>query len=197
MTNWFTTYQEDDWTPSKGFNQFFAQHIQLIRSTFKLKKNGVGEELSTGHWELYNLEGRTLFITIDRFTWMEFEPIQDQRDDDIIGITPVFKLEVRIAEAFYLLDSSTPHRKPTAIWQHTLVIKFPPRYPGQKPRIFVDDKKYKNSEYIGDRHHLYNKDGELCILAGDNDWNPEKDTVISALNIAFQWAVIHYDRHSW
>jgi len=192
--HWFSNYFDNDWDPSKGYNTLFAEQVRLIREWFSLKKTGSpGVELTTGKWRLYDLQGQTVFITLDKLEWRDYKRRAG-------GITPVFKLRLKIARekpkgfiARVLNDNS--QRSMEIFFQQTLIIEFPRYYPDEPPRFRIDNHRY-DVESASHSHHMFDG-GWFCILAGSGDWSRSRDTIISGLNAALDWIVWHYQKFGW
>ncbi|OGM28094.1 hypothetical protein A2962_02850 [Candidatus Woesebacteria bacterium RIFCSPLOWO2_01_FULL_39_61] len=192
--HWFSNYPGYDWNPTKGYNALFAEQVRLIREWFSLQKTKrPGVEETTGKWRLYDLQGQTVFISVDKFEWRDYTRRAG-------GITPVFKLRLRIARekpkgfvAWVLNDDS--RRGMEVFLQQTMHIEFPSDYPDQPPRFRIDNRRY-DVESASHSHHMF-EGGWFCILAGSGDWSRSRDTIISGLNAALDWVVWHFNKFGW
>lgn len=171
MYHWFSTYTGDSWTPEKGYNSTFRDQIILLRNWFGLEKAGPGLEEGTNRWREYQLQEKTVYVKADALSWREYRAYA-------YHTTPLLQLNIVIAKG----------NKKKVIFEDTIVIEFPDRYPSAPPFFRVN--KYRNERASHD-HHL-NGGGVLCILASEYDWDPNRDTIISGLNAAFDWLVWHH-----
>jgi hypothetical protein len=87
-------------------------------------------------------------------------------------------------------------QRPVSGWsqiiQMPIMILFPKEYPLKPPVVYLKDMGYVAR--IDDVHsqHVY-VDGQLCIFAGDGDWNPDKSTAATALATAIDLLVYNSD----
>jgi hypothetical protein len=172
---WFSTYTGNRWTPDEGYNETFRQQVVLLRNWFQLKRAGVGREESTGYWREYELRGKTVYITVDSFSWNGYTQGYTDFYDFHYNQTPVFSLEYRISEK--------PKGK-RVILMDRMTIKFPERFPSSPPAYFTK---------TGGKHIFY--DGWMCILGHTKNWG-RNDTIISGLNAAFDLIVYNIQRNS-
>ncbi|MFA6512532.1 MAG: hypothetical protein WCV86_05435 [Patescibacteria group bacterium] len=80
-------------------------------------------------------------------------------------------------------------------FRNPMMIVFPEAFPTEPPRFRVDTNPYKEVGASHD-HHLFN-DGWMCILAGRKDWDVTRDSILSGLNAALDWCVLHFKRYGW
>lgn len=176
MYYWFSAYTGNNWTPNEGYNGTFKNQVVLLRKWFRLQKAGTGQEKGTGYWHEYRLRGQTVYITVDSFTWDGYSNHLNELDYNHYLLTPVFKLNIRIA------------KKPGArkvILTDQLTIKFPSNYPAGPPAFYTTHRRGS---------HVYGG-GWMCILGHGQDWNPNRDTIISGINAAFD-LLIYNTQHS-
>lgn len=193
MYRWFTNYTGRDWTPVKGYNAVFAEHVRLIREWFRLKKTGTsGVEVATDFWRKYLLQRETVYVRVDRFEWKGYT--------DYSYETPRFRLGIRLARekprgilARILNEDSQARIE--EFFHNTLVIEFPREYPESPPRFRIDDRRYDTSSSSHD-HHMFSG-GWFCILASPSDWNSSRDTIVSGLNAALDWIIWHHQKFGW
>lgn len=193
MYRWFTNYTGQDWTPGKGYNAVFAEHVRLIRDWFHLKKTGTpGIEISVGSWRKYRLQEETVYVRVDRFEWKRYR--------DYGYETPQFRLDIRIAKEkprgiFARILNDDSQARIEEFFDNHLVIEFPREYPDSPPRFRIDDQRYDSNSASHD-HHMFSG-GWFCILAAPSDWSSSRDTVISGLNAALDWIVWHHQKFGW
>jgi len=193
---WFTRYTGPGWGPKKGYNQFFATHIRDIRGHFDLKKIKPGIEVTTGTWRKYILQGRTVYVTVDKFTWQGYDDTPD-------GLTPILRLGIRMASqksrrvslVDKILGKSKEEEGLSVFYDEVLRIQFKSDYPRTPPIFRVEDPRYVRAG-TSHEHHLW-RGGWMCIFGNSGDWNSEKDTIISAVNVALDWIVLHYNKFGW
>lgn len=193
MYRWFSNYTGRDWTPEKGYNAAFAEHVRLIRDWFRLKKTTTpGIDVPIGSWRKYVLQGESVYVKVDQFEWKRYTGYSYE--------TPRFQLVIRIARekhqgilARILNDNSEARIQ--EFFYNTLVIEFPREYPESPPRFRIDDSQY-NTNSASHEHHMFSG-GWFCILAAPSDWSSSRDTVISGLNAALDWVVWHHQKFGW
>ncbi len=183
MYYWFSTYTGDNWTPDKGYNAAFRDHVVMLREWFRLRKAGTGREEGTGYWREYLLQGKKVYVTVDNLVW---SGSKSRGSDDYCdyGKRPVFKMDIRLA-----MEGRLGNRD--EFFSDTLTIEFPQSYPSSPP--FFRLNKYRRYRASHD-HHL-NGQGWLCLMGYSNDWDPDRDTIISGINMAFDWIVWHNDQY--
>jgi hypothetical protein len=71
-------------------------------------------------------------------------------------------------------------------------VEFKKSYPFSPPMIRMKDRKYHR---ITDHHehHIYGG-GVLCIFADSDDWDSSKSTALTAILVAVDWIVWHYEK---
>ncbi len=198
MSFWFTNYRGYDWSPVKGYNDFFGdKHIRRIREWFMLQKTrSPGNEESTGTWRRYELQGAVQYVIVDRFSWLDAQRIGST-------ITPVLRLSIRIArpinrreDAITISQAEAGRKLERPFFTNTIKIEFPEDYPSKPPRFYVDDERYYSLSPRGNHNHHMWAGGVLCIFGPSmEDWKKHRDSIISGLNMAFDWVVWHYNTH--
>lgn len=184
MAHWFSTYKGYDWTPARGYNETFREQILTLRGWFRLVKDEPGIERGMGAWINYRLQGGDYRITVDSLNWKAYRNLGSY-------ITPHFRLKIQIKNADRKL-----------IFSDTIIIEFSSNYPLNPPTFIVDNEKYKNPPGSPGTHHVY-KGGKMCIMGGGysgysrEQWDPEVDTIITALNRAFDLIAWHYKTFGW
>ena len=171
-SNWFTTYQESDWNPNKGYNEVFGESVRCVREWFKLEKVETGLEKGTNYWREYTLSKGIVYATVDQFIWNRFTKSKGQ-------IYVYFLLKVRIASE---PDGSGK------ILSNELRVLFPRGFPLKVPDVRSSSAQH---HAIGGshRHHIY-PGGWLCLDDG-NSWDPKTSTVMTAINWAIEWLYWH------
>lgn len=196
MYYWFSTYTGNNWTPKEGYNGTFRDQIILLRKWFGLKKVRAGREEGTGLWREYKLRKQTIYVTVGSLSWDEYRrrnsSYRNERDYHDYGdyITPVFRLNIRLAK-----ENASGNKE--VFFKETLVIEFSPRYPTSPPVFSIDSGRYPTLRNIIPYEHHMMQSRILCILADPGDWNPNSDTIISAVNAAFDWILWHYGKFGW
>ncbi len=196
MYYWFSTYTGNKWKPKDGYNGTFRDQVVLLREWFRLRKAGTGREEGTGAWLEYKLQHETCYITVDSLTWSDYRTCpssyRNEKDADYYNdyITPTFKLNVKLARERY-------SGKKEVFFEETLVIEFSPKYPSSPPVFSISSGKYPSLSNIAPYEHHMMQSKILCIMAGRTDWNPDKDTIVRAVNAAFDWIVWHYNKFGW
>jgi len=192
MSGWYTTYSGyDTWTPDKGYSDLFKTYVREIRDWFKLKKvPGLnGTEVATGFWKPYVVQGKAVMVIVDRFIWNKYNS----------GSGPYFRLKIRVARKANVLRSMLSSRtSPMEVFfDEEIIMLFPngggSTFPNCPPLFKIDNPGYVGvSDQHG--HHLYSS-GTLCIMSDSGDWNPDKDTILRALNCCIDWIVWHESVH--
>ncbi len=200
MAYWFTNYRGYDWTPAKGYNDFFGdKHIRRIREWFMLKKTGrPGFEEGAGVWRRYELQGQVQYVIVDQFRWLEAQHTGST-------ITPIVRLTIRIAipikrreSAITISDSEASRKLERPFFRNTIKIEFPEDYPSKPPRFYVDDDQYYRLSPRGNHNHHMWAGGLLCIFGSAmEDWKKHRDSIVSGINMAFDWVVWHYINHGF
>lgn len=186
MSRWFTTYGGCDWTPQKGYSDLFISYVRAIRDWFHLEKTDrVGVEVAKGIWKEYNVQERDVFVILDRFEWTHGD------SDNVF-----FKMKLRVGSRafgnifFRLFNRQTPMK---VIFDEEIKVIFPSDFPNSPPYFQIQNRGYHNLTQLHE-HHIYSG-GEMCILADARDWNPDRDTILRAVNAAVDWIVWHYCTH--
>jgi len=180
---WFTTYSGYRWTPEKGYNELFASYVTSIREHFKMRKTNVpGVEKSTsGEWIPHVLQGRRVSVILDRFEWKHYI------DDKI-----VFALHLRVATKrnwlFRLFDRRTSPMN--VIFDQDVLVIFTDDFPSEPPKFKILGDRYANINGYHE-HHMF-RGGVMCIMADSDDWDPDRDNILRAVNAALDWIVWHY-----
>lgn len=196
MSNWFSNYKGLNWKPTNGYNESFAQQVRTIRDWFQLEKDPKRPGVDKGSkMRPYTLRGWNVLVLVQRFEWSDYR--------DVGGyITPIFLLKIKI---FQEADRFEP------IFNHTLKVEFYEDFPLTQPRIRVEHQRYYSpveniektfTDENGQRHRLYvdhmYRGGWMCIYDKyDNPWDPQKHTIISAINAALDWCVWHLQEKGW
>ncbi len=196
MRHWFTTYTGADWTPQQyGYNSLFAEHVQVIRDYYRLRKQRPGAEIGTGYRRQYSLQGKDWSIEITRFSWGKYRRVGNDLVDNVGGdyITPHLELE------FVIYDSTGQ----VFISDIPMVIEFAPDFPASPPRFRLDSDQYRAFSGTDASHHIH-KGGWMCIMGGGyssryttSEWNPDVDTILAGLHRAFDWIVWHQTKYGW
>ncbi len=182
---WYTTFGGYDWTPDKGYSDLFATYVRLVREEFLLNKtNTVGVEESRGLWVPYKVQHRDVSVIVDRFSWRGYG------DDG-----PFFDIKLRVAlktlpSWFNKLFGQTVGFR--VIFNEEIRVLFRDDFPASPPIFRIGNSKYQGLNDLHG-HHIFSG-GELCILADPGDWNPDKDTILRAINAAIDWIVWHHSK---
>ncbi len=175
--NWFTDVRGTKWTPKDGYNAIFRDTVRMVRAFFGLQKVGPGVDTGTGKWIEYNLPEGTAYVCIDEFVW-------DKYVKDHGSISPRFFLKFRMA--------AKPDGK-KEFFNDELVIEFSKPYPAKRPYVKLSGKKYQLGGAMGS-HEYHQFSGNWLCLDGDEAWDGEKDTVITIINWALEWALMYYNK---
>jgi len=75
---------------------------------------------------------------------------------------------------------------------------FPINYPSIPPlmRTSTAKRRLSGGDHSMHDHHAYSN-GWMCIMAEPGDWDPRRDTIISALNVGIDWMNVHYKKFGW
>jgi len=177
---WFTN-KRGDWQPKDGYNIVFAEIVRLIRTWYRLVKVKPGVEQGIGQWVECQFSEGTVYVTVDKFTWNTATMEND-------SITPILLLTFRLAR----------NRAGDVFYQGTLEVHFPDTYPNERPAIRVKNPRYYplgRTYEESHSHHIY-QNGWMC-LTETNDWNRRRDTIITALNWAWEWILFHHTKFGW
>jgi len=174
---WFTTKQ-GNWTPNDGYNTVFVEIVRLIRSWYSLQKISPGVERGSGKWIRCDFQAGTVFVTIDKFTW-------NTTISDGGILSPLLLLDYRLG------------RKPGSeiFSQETMEVRFPAAYPIHRPMTRIAKPRFYNLS-ISYEHHINPSGGWMC-LAVEGNWNARRDTIITALNWAWEWILFHHTQFGW
>ncbi|MDO8551689.1 MAG: hypothetical protein Q7S03_03375 [bacterium] len=182
MRYWFTSWPGTDWTPEKGYNDLFAQQVHAIRKRFCLgKSETLGIELGIGIRAYYDIPyppnqnkvHERVLVSVRQFSWKGWEGRAE-------NISPVFVLLMVI----YLPSG-------TEIFKGIITLHFPCNYPVGRPTIFVRVDSFKGGcvTYVrGESKEGY----KLCVMNGRSDWDPTRDNVLRAIEVAIAWALTNY-----
>lgn len=182
MNRWYTTYSGYDWTPQNGYSDLFVSYVQAIRKEFHLQKTSrTGIEVTNGVWTPYNLQNKDVKVIVDRFEW------QHMTSDD----EACFKIKIRVAAPRTQWWARLFGRQTTfqVIFDEEIAIMFRSDFPGSPPLFKVLNPGYQHLRDLHE-HHIFSG-GIMCIMANPSDWNPNKDTILRALNAAIDWIVWH------
>ncbi len=172
---WFTNYPGANWTPDKGYNEVFAENVKMVRAYFQLQKtNTAGQEVGTGYWRPFKGRSGQYYVCVDQFVWSGYRQVER-------NLTPVFRFSMRLGS-----------RSGQTATKYPLEITFPVNYPGSHPVFSVDDSRFRSAG--GHDHHMLSG-GVLCV--GFDSWNPKKDTIVSALNMALDHLTWHLQKFGW
>ncbi len=185
--SWFSNYDtRHKFDPLvHGYNDLFREQVRMIRAYFSLEKSAdtLGVDVGHGVWKTYQLQGNTYQIRAHKFDWIGITDYHSY-------LTPHFVLDTEIANA-----------KGELLIRFPLVIEFKPEFPRKAPRLQVDTPKYKRKGISpnSDRsieHHIF-ADGWLCIMNVYKEWDPKVDTIITAINRAYELVVWHVAHYGW
>lgn len=185
MSGWFTTYTGYGWTPQNGYSDLFVSYVKQIREWFRLEKTGnVGIEVAKGQWIPYEVQGKSVKVILDRFEWMHY-------NSD--GVYFVMKLRVGKNSLSSwlgrLLNRTTPFE---VIFDEEVTVMFDERFPNTPPLFKINNPGYRMLTDLHE-HHIF-APGIMCIMAGSDDWNPDRESILRAINAAIDWIVWHTDK---
>lgn len=185
MSRWFTTYEGYNWTPNDGYSELFKDYVIAIREWFHLEKtNIVGVEVAKGTWKKYRVQGKEISVILDRFEWKHYSNSEEV----------FFKMKLRVGSRGFgnfllrLFNRQTPMN---VIFNEEITVLFPGNFPSNPPYFQINNRGYHHLSDLH-RHHIFSG-GIMCIMADSSDWNPNRDTILRAVNAAIDWIVWHYD----
>ena len=181
MDYWFCpTYHGVVWnneTEKKyGYDQQFINTVEHVRNHFGLWRTLDGREVGQ-EWVPYLLgqpgNEQAVDVYIHGFRWNLF------RYDEHGYPHMQFNLFVKLRWSATQDDFADKE----------IVLVFPSNYPRSPPKFYTKDYEH----YDGSHDHHTHEDGKFCMLTETVDWH-KGDTVISAINVALNHVVMHYQK---
>lgn len=182
---WWTTSTNYNWTPKDGYSDLFKEYVRDIRKHFHLTKTGrTGIEVNEkGLWTPYQVQGENAMAIIDRFNWNGYDEWSE---------TVYYMMNIRVAIKQRNLIQKLLGQEGNSlrvIFDEQVRVNFPRDFPFSPPQFNVQNPLF----HVDDQHHHHLfSDGTLCIMAGNGDWDPEKDKILRAINAMVDWTVWHY-----
>lgn len=201
--SWFGEYTAGRSPGWISASQIFKMHVLAVREMFLLQKQSTGHEASS-KWREMLLQSRTYYVNIETFDWSVLRVIDDDYSSDRYT-TPQFRLKVKIAErvsrggilATTVGDHGEERKMLKIFYSHTLVVEFLDNFPSYPPRARIDHPDYRRSSLDAHSHHI-GRGGWMCIFGGGReDWNPNTGSVVTLINVALDWMVLHFSTHGW
>lgn len=195
MEAWFGTFNGSTkkiLTYSKSFSE---DEILKIRNQFMTVRQSPG--LHSSHtWRPIETQDQTYYVCLANFDFTHVAYVDSYW-------TPVIMLTVKFATAgspadpirTVFDDRGTHQMHLRDYFDHPVKIEYPPNYPAIPPRIRVERPRYTNMNGSHEHHTLYN--GWICYFRGNEGWNLQKSTTITALNEAIGWMIRHYKVFGW
>lgn len=218
---WFSdlNVRSDTFDPDMGLNNLFRRQVVSMREAFALTTQDPGVEVSNGAWIDYTsrVTGTTVKVQVAYFEWNHWAERSmlnmANHYEQHRTFTPIFKIHLTIKKkekipvvrrtfvrklniflrflvaikVIELIEDTQVEDE--VIFDDMVEIVFPPDFPMSAPNIFMPRRK----PYIveeGFKNNMY-QSGQLCIMAGANDWNSAEYNVTDLLFAGIDW-ILHY-----
>lgn len=173
---WFTHYPKSDWTPGKGYNEYYLNQVRLLRNRFQLIESvDQGKLEGTGVWVPHLIQNNKILVyaRIRELDWMAY-----YTDGTRFGPSMEISLQVKPVIESKIL-----------IFDEIISILFPTHdFPCTKPTVRINNREFyskRNCQFVLSSGGTT---GNLCLFSGVRDWVPADD-VRRCVEATVSWVV--------